>query len=75
MCRAGAQDRERYPGEGGMEGCSPGWGQHRELCGVGTAWGPSAGLVQVQNPQMGCQEALQVKAKGTLADAWAGRKL
>lgn len=65
----------RYPGEGGMEGCSPGCGQHREPCGVGTAQGPSVGLVQVQHPQMGCQEALQVRTKGTLADAWAGRKL
>lgn len=42
---------------------------------MGTARGPSAGLVQVQHPQMDRQETLQVRTKGTLADACAGRKL
>lgn len=60
---------------GGLEGCSLGWGEWREACGTGTAWRPSVKLVQVQHPQMGCQETLQVRAKGTLADVCAGRKL
>lgn len=50
-------------------------GQQREVCRMGRAQGLSGELVQVQHPQMDCQEMLQVRTKGTLADACAGRKL
>lgn len=55
-------------GLGAAQGALWGGNSTGAISGVGTG-------TASPHPQMGCQEALQVRAKGTLADAWAGRKL
>lgn len=77
------EERDVQSRSAGSERCSgEGWGDAAQAQGIRgrlVGWeqqrGPSSWLVWVQHPHMDCQETLQVRAKGTLADVCAGREL